>query len=197
MNIKTLKKISEGRKLFPELKIKKKGYNKFNKFKYYELDDLLSADNFLCEQLNLFTRLNQENPEIVKLEIYDLDQDDKQTPVTFHIPVCEVNNSNITQGQQEHGSIQKYAWRYLLLQTWNISEADSIDSSEIGLTSKIKVSPERIHELAEQLGNKVYADGGDATNKETLKKYLDDEYKNKKVTSQEYEELLNMINKQR
>lgn len=194
MNIKTLKKINEGRRMFPQLNVKKNGTNKFQHFKYYQLDDLLSADNAICERLELFTKLNQLNETNICMEVWDLNQDDDQEPVLFYIPSCAVNNGNITQGQQEHGSIQKYAWRYLLLQLWNISEADSIDASDISLSTKIEVDEDRIDELTKEIGNSVYEKGGDTRNKSQLLAELNKQFKKKTITSQEYEAIKKVIN---
>ncbi|RAP49170.1 MAG: hypothetical protein BZ138_08170 [Methanosphaera sp. rholeuAM270] len=193
MNIKTLSKINQGREMFSELNVKKSGQNKFHHFKYYELDDLIPANRAICKELNLFTRLNRENEGLTQMEIWDLDQDDEQEPVVFYAPSCEVTNGDVTQGQQQKGSVQKYSWRYLLLQLWEISEADSIDASNIGLNTKIEVDPERINQLTKEIGHKIYEAGGDNMNKQQLLSQLNKEYKAKTVTSQEYQEIKKII----
>ena len=147
VNVKTLKKILKGREMFPKLKVKKSGYNKFHKFHYYELEDLIPADNFLCAELNIITKYNGEDESCAKLEIIDLDQDPEQEIETFYTQCHVVNNGDATQGQQQKQSVQTYSRRSLYLQLWNISESNPIDASEIGLTTKIEVDKERVNEL--------------------------------------------------
>lgn len=195
MNIKTLNKIEEGRQIFPQLKIKKSGINKFHKFKYYELDDLLPPTRALCKKLKLSTRLNEEEEEKIKLEVYDMEQDDNQEPVIFTKWVTVVSNSDVTKGMQEGGSVQKYAWRYLLQQLWEVSEADSIDASQINMNEKEEVSSERVNELAKELGKIVYESGGNNRDKKQLLSELDSQLKSKTITNGEYKEVKKLIDK--
>lgn len=199
MNIKTLKKIRMGREAFPKFKLKKRGRNNFQKYNYFKLEDLIPVDNALCLKLNLFTRLNQENEQNICLEVYDLDQDDDQEPVTFHIPSCVINNANITQGSQEHGNVQTYSWRYLLYQLWNVSESDEIDASEIGLNTpsdelpRNEVSKERIKVITHEMGEYIQQDGGNNFNKVELYAELNRRLREKLITNDEYGEVKKVI----
>lgn len=200
MNVKTMKKIRQGREAFPKFRLKKRGWNNFQKYHYFKLEDLIPVDNALCTDLNLFTRLNQENEENICLEVYDLDQDDEQKPVTFHIPSCVVNNGNITQGSQEHGNVQTYCWRYLLYQLWNVSESDEIDASEIGINTPLEkiptsVTPERVKELTDEIGRALYKEGKDNTDKKVLDAEIHRRLKNKKITNDEFIEIKKIIDK--
>lgn len=198
MNIKTLIKIRKGREAFPKFKVKKNGRNTYQKFSYYKLEDLIPVDNAICKELNLFTHLNQEREDNICLEVYDLDQDDEQEPVVFHIPASVVNNGNITQGSQEHGNVQTYSWRYLLYQLWNVSESDEIDASEIGLNSDTsddaeEVSPERMDDLIREIGDDLYKRGLDNTDKNVLEKEFNKRLRNKSITNQEFTALKKLL----
>lgn len=182
--------------MFPKFNLKKKGRNNFQKFNYFKLEDLIPVDNAICKELNLATKLNQSNEENIALEVYDLDQDDEQEPVVFNIPACPINNGNITQGSQEHGNVQTYCWRYLLYQLWNVSEADEIDASEIGLntqTEESQVPQERIDELTHKIGQNLYEQGKDNTNKQVLLAELKKMFKNKELTNQEFNAIKKII----
>lgn len=194
VNIKLAKKIEEGRELFPKLNVKKSGKNKFHHFDYYELGDLLPPHRYLCSKLKIHSQLDRSDEGMAKYIISDLEQDDDQEVEIFYAPSSEVMNSNVTQGQQEKGAVQKYAWRYLLLQVWEIGEGDSIDAGKINLNTKIEVSKERIDEVVEMIGEAVYKNGGDNTNKAQLTKELNKQFKSKKITSQEYREVKQIIN---
>jgi len=202
VNVKTMKKIRIGREAFPKFDVKKKGRNNFQKFNYFKLEDLIPVDNAICKELNLFTKLDQYREDNIRLEVYDLDQDDEQEPVVFYIPASVVNNGNITQGSQEHGNVQTYCWRYLLYQLWNVSESDEIDASEIGLNTpddKIPVDEtldeNRVNELARQIGKSVYDKGLDNTDKQVLSMELNQRLRDKTVTNQEFTEVKKLIDK--
>lgn len=184
--------------MFPQFKIKKNGRNNFQKYNYFKLEDLIPVDNAICKKLKLFTLLNQENEQNIHLEVYDLEQGDEQEPVCFYIPACPINNGNITQGSQEHGNVQTYCWRYLLYQLWNVSEADEIDASEIGINTPIEkiettVTPERAKELAKEIGQAVADKGGDNFNKKHLQKEVDERLNKKQITNEEYIEIKKLI----
>jgi len=122
-----------------------------------------------------------------------MEQGDDQEIETYYAPTCEVLNSNVTQGQQEKGSVQKYAHRYLLIQLWEISEGDTIDAGKTGLNTKITIPPERIKELTAHIGDTIYKQGGNNNNKKELMEELNKEFKAKEITSQEYEEVKKVI----
>lgn len=199
-NTKTMKKIMAGREAFPKFKLKKRGRNNFQKFNYFKLEDLIPVDNALCNQLKLFTKLNQEKEDVISLEVWDLEQDDDQKPVVFYIPACPISNGNITQGSQEHGNVQTYSWRYLLYQLWNVSESDEIDASEIGLNTPIEdipsseeVTEERAMEIAHIVGQEVFNEGKDNTDKKVLSNHLRKKLKDKEITNGEFTEVKKLI----
>lgn len=129
MNIKTMKKIGEARNFFSEMNIKKSGQNKYQKFKYFELQDIIPAKNSICDHLNIIDIFNYSST-MATLGIYDLDQPDTQEPVIFSIPIPEICGNQTTKQMQDIGALQTYSHRYLLLQFLDIVECDMIDRKD-------------------------------------------------------------------
>ena len=200
MNIKLQNKIKQGRTWFQNQEIKKSGKNKFHHFDYYELKDILPYHDSICNQLKIDANLNQSqaNNGIISYEVIDLEQDDEQEPLVFSIPVPLLSNGNPTQEMQTRGAVQKYALRYLLQQLWNINESDSIDNSKINLTTPVEkietdVTDDRVNEIARQIGQKIYSNGGDNTDKNQLRVELDKMLTAKTITNDEYTLVKKMI----
>lgn len=135
MNIKTMKKINDGRSYFQQQDIKKSGKNKYQHFNYFELQDIIPVKNEICTKFKIadyfIFDIEKQN---ARLEIYDLEQDDQQDPVTFQILIPEPQEMNSTKRMQEIGALQTYSHRYLLLQFLDVTECDRIDATN---TSKI------------------------------------------------------------
>lgn len=135
MNIKTMKKINDGRSYFQQQDIKKSGKNKYQHFNYFELQDIIPIKNEICTKFKIadyfIFDIEKQN---ARLEIYDLEQDDQQDPVTFQILIPEPQEMNSTKRMQEIGALQTYSHRYLLLQFLDVTECDRIDATN---TSKI------------------------------------------------------------
>ena len=135
MNIKIMKKINDGRSYFQQQDIKKSGKNKYQHFNYFELQDIIPIKNEICTKFKIadyfIFDIEKQN---ARLEIYDLEQDDHQEPVTFQILVPEPQEMNSTKRMQEIGALQTYSHRYLLLQFLDVTECDRIDATN---TAKI------------------------------------------------------------
>lgn len=135
MNIKIMKKINDGRSYFQQQDIKKSGKNKYQHFNYFELQDIIPIKNEICTKFKIadyfIFDIEKQN---ARLEIYDLEQDDQQEPITFQILVPEPQEMNSTKRMQEIGALQTYSHRYLLLQFLDVTECDRIDATN---TSKI------------------------------------------------------------
>ncbi|PAV07653.1 ERF family protein [Methanosphaera cuniculi] len=135
MNIKTMKKINDGRSYFQQQDVKKSGKNKYQHFNYFELQDIIPVKNEICTKFKIadyfIFDIEKQN---ARLEIYDLEQDDHQDPVTFQILIPEPQEMNSTKRMQEIGALQTYSHRYLLLQFLDVTECDRIDATN---TSKI------------------------------------------------------------
>lgn len=127
-NIKTLTKINQARTQFLTMNVKKSGVNKYQGFNYFELQDIIPAKTQICNDLNIADYLDMQDPQIARLHIYDLDQDDTQQPVTFSLNMPIPSTQQQTTKQiQEQGALQTYVHRYLLLQFLDIIESDGID----------------------------------------------------------------------
>lgn len=135
MNIKIMKKINDGRIYFQQQDIKKSGKNKYQHFNYFELQDIIPIKNEICTKFKIadyfIFDIEKQN---ARLEIYDLEQDDHQEPVTFQILIPEPQEMNSTKRMQEIGALQTYSHRYLLLQFLDVTECDRIDATN---TAKI------------------------------------------------------------
>lgn len=135
MNIKIMKKINDGRSYFQQQDIKKSGKNKYQHFNYFELQDIIPIKNEICTKFKIadyfIFDIEKQN---ARLEIYDLEQDDQQEPITFQILIPEPQEMNSTKRMQEIGALQTYSHRYLLLQFLDVTECDRIDATN---TSKI------------------------------------------------------------
>lgn len=130
-----MKKINDGRSYFQQQDIKKSGKNKYQHFNYFELQDIIPIKNEICTKFKIadyfIFDIEKQN---ARLEIYDLEQDDQQDPVTFQILIPEPQEMNSTKRMQEIGALQTYSHRYLLLQFLDVTECDRIDATN---TSKI------------------------------------------------------------
>lgn len=130
-----MKKINDGRSYFQQQDIKKSGKNKYQHFNYFELQDIIPVKNEICTKFKIadyfIFDIEKQN---ARLEIYDLEQDDQQDPVTFQILIPEPQEMNSTKRMQEIGALQTYSHRYLLLQFLDVTECDRIDATN---TSKI------------------------------------------------------------
>lgn len=135
MNIKTMKKINDGRSYFQQQDVKKSGKNKYQHFNYFELQDIIPIKNEICTKFKIadyfIFDIEKQN---ARLEIYDLEQDDQQEPITFQILIPEPQEMNSTKRMQEIGALQTYSHRYLLLQFLDVTECDRIDATN---TAKI------------------------------------------------------------
>lgn len=116
--------------------IKKSGENKFAKFKYYELADILPSINklFLDNGLSSnFSILGQ----VAKLEIIDAETTEAQV-IEFTTNIAEASLKGCTP-IQELGAIHTYLKRYLYMNALEIVESDLLDAS-VG-TDKIQQEP--------------------------------------------------------
>lgn len=119
-------KIQEGKLYFLEQGIRKSGNNKFHKFHYYELKDLLPVVLRWMNENNMSSHYNFTS-STATLIIRD---EDTKTSASFSIPLPAVTMENPFQAMQAIGGLQTYARRYLLIQAFDIEESDTIDGRE-------------------------------------------------------------------
>lgn len=202
INIKLQKKIKRGRTWFQKQKIKKTGRNNFHNYSYYELRDISPYHDEMCNQLNIDADLNMKHEGgWASLDVVDLDQSDDQVVKQFWTRVPILSSGNPTQEMQQEGGIETYAKRYLLIQLWNINEADPIEASKIGISTTPEelvktadVSKERANEIAHIVGDNVSKAGGNSTDKGDLTNELNHLLKSKKITNDEFVVVKKMIN---
>lgn len=119
-------KIQKGKLYFMEQGIRKSGKNKFHKFNYYELKDLLPVVLRWMDENNMSSHYNFSS-STATLIIRD---EDTKTSASFSIPLPAVTMENPFQAMQVIGGLQTYARRYLLIQAFDIEESDAIDGGE-------------------------------------------------------------------
>lgn len=123
MNI--FQKIQKAKQLILEANLKKSGKNKFAGYTYYELSDLLPKIIQVCNELNLFTRVNF-NDEFATLEIINIDKPDEKVEYTSPMKELVLKGANAIQAL---GGVQTYQRRYLYMSAFDIIENDMFDAS--------------------------------------------------------------------
>jgi len=146
MNI--YKKLSEVRVELQGSKLHKSGENKFAKFKYFELDDLLPTINRLNKDKGLVTIFNIKD-DIAKLTIIDADSEAK---IEFEVPTAEANMKGM-QEIQKLGSQITYMRRYLLFIAYEITEKDTVDAID---NTKIEEQKKEVKPLAQSKIKALY-----------------------------------------
>ena len=185
MNIKIMKKINDGRSYFQQQDIKKSGKNKYQHFNYFELQDIIPIKNEICTKFKIadyfIFDIEKQN---ARLEIYDLEQDDQQDPVTFQILVPEPQEMNSTKRMQEIGALQTYSHRYLLLQFLDVTECDRIDATNTAKITSDNKTNKKIQKSKTKKVNKTTS-SSDEQNQSLIGLY--------KKTEDEAENVLNTI----
>lgn len=104
--------------------IKKSGYNKFQKYNYYDLKDLLPPILRLCEEYGCCIYfIFIDNHAILKFFTNDGEQEiNTRIPMPELVPINK--GSNMIQSL---GAYQTYAKKYLLMNLFGICEVDEID----------------------------------------------------------------------
>lgn len=119
-------KLSKIRVELQNTKIKKSGMNSFQKYKYYELDDILPQINSLNDKYGLTTMFSM-NTEIAELNIFDVDKPESMIKFLCPVKDPQIKGSTEIQGL---GAQITYLRRYLLITAYEISESDMVDSQK-------------------------------------------------------------------
>lgn len=107
---------------------KKSGKNSFNKFNYYELEDILPIIQCKCLENNLLLEFSFSGTEAT-LKLRDINCPEKI--ISNRMPMPEITQINKGMNiMQSLGAYITYLKRYLLLNTFLICEKDIIDSVE-------------------------------------------------------------------
>lgn len=137
------KDIAEIQKELMGMKIKKSGKNKFAKFNYHELEDLLPVIVPLCFERELIMNFTFTKEEaILKIRNWN-------TPgevVSTRVPMPEVRELNGGMNiMQSEGAYITYLKRYLLTNMFLIMEKDVVDSTNLSKRNSSK-KKEKNHE---------------------------------------------------
>lgn len=124
-NKNVYQKLAEARVRLQNMDLKKSGENKFSKFKYYELADLLPAINSINEKLKLLSLFNFDN-EKATLKIIDTESNNI-IEFTLQTVQAQMKGANPIQ---ELGATNTYLKRYLYLNAYEIQESDIVDGIE-------------------------------------------------------------------
>lgn len=133
-----LKKVAEIQYDLLTHKFTKSGYNKFNKFNYFELDDLLPPILEKCKEKELLLHFDFTKEDATLI----LSEYDGSANFKTSIPMPEIVAINSgTSLIQSLGGYNTYLKRYLLLNTFMICEDELIDSTpskEFTTADKVK-----------------------------------------------------------
>ena len=120
-------KMSNARLFMQEEGIKKLGKNTFAKYDYYKLADINTVMNKALQKFRLFTQIEVQT-QIAILEIINVDN--TQEKVMYSMPFIEAEMKSASK-IQSWGSSVSYLSRYLILEAFQIGEAEvDVDSTE-------------------------------------------------------------------
>lgn len=129
-----LQKTQTAKEQFLSSGIKPTGYNSYQKYHYFSLDDIVPAVVKICCELGLATQF-KFTKECGKLLIIDLETGCKQV---FTTPLPAPTNNKATEQCKEIQAIQTYSRRALYLQWLEIVEINSIELENTSTKQKKK-----------------------------------------------------------
>ena len=123
-------KIMIARLQFLESNPQKSGENKFQNFKYYELDDIVPTATRLCNDLKIYTEIDMgaENYGYATMTVVNIEEPSER--VQYRIKMPELTGGNINQLLQDTGRTETYLRRYLYLLFLDIVQNDEVDASD-------------------------------------------------------------------
>ena len=185
--------------------LKKSGFNKFGNFAYYELEDLLPTIEESCYENGLLMQFQFDNSKAV---IRFINTDNPKETYSNSIPLQSRELPDLPKMNefQVYGSMMTYYKRYLLLNTFNISENSIIDNDNYEEMQKKdkskKPAKEQIkQEQKEKTGVEkeiekyceVIIKKGKKINKKTLTDAICEDYKEKQFPREVKQELLKYV----
>ena len=145
-----LQKTQKAKETFLSSGIKPTGYNSYQKYHYFSLDDIVPAVVKICCELGLATQFKFTR-ECGKLLVIDLETGCKQV---FTTPLPSPTNNKATEQCKELQAIQTYSRRALYLQWLEIVEVNSIELENTSTKQKkkkgAKKAPQKTGNLSEQ-----------------------------------------------
>lgn len=123
-------KIMEARLQFLESNPQKSGRNEFQKFSYYELDDIVPTATRICNELKIYTEIDMGANLFGYATLTAINIENTDEQVYFRIKMPEINNSNLNNALQDTGRTETYLRRYLYLLFLDIAQNDEVDASD-------------------------------------------------------------------
>lgn len=123
MNI--YQKLTEARAKFLAMPVKKSGINRFAKFEYFELADIVPVKTAIFKELGLCDVI-EFGEESAVLTLINTDKTDEV--ISFHSPI-KTQAVNGMNEMQAIGASETYARRYLYQMMLDIVEADTFDAT--------------------------------------------------------------------
>ncbi len=123
-------KIMKARLQFLESNPKKSGYNKFQDFKYYELDDIIPQSTRICNEIGLYTEIDLGANLFGYATLTVVNVDNVEEKVYFRIKMPQIEGNNLNNVLQDTGRTETYLRRYLYLLFLDIAQNDEVDASD-------------------------------------------------------------------
>lgn len=129
-------KIMNARLKFLESNPTKSGRNEFQKFSYYELDDIVPTATRICNELGLYTEIDMgaNTYGYATLTVINIDEPEEKT--YYRIKMPEITGGNSNQQLQATGTAETYLRRYLYLLFLDIAQNDEVDSTNLAQKKK-------------------------------------------------------------
>lgn len=136
-------KIMEARLRFLESNPTKSGRNDFQKFSYYELDDIVPTATRICNEIGLYTEIDMgaNTYGYATLTVINIDEPEEKT--YYRIKMPEITGGNSNQQLQATGTAETYLRRYLYLLFLDIAQNDEVDSTNLAKKDKKPVNKPR------------------------------------------------------
>lgn len=138
-------KIMEARLMFLQSNPQKSGRNDFQKFHYYELDDIVPTATRICNELGIYTEVDMGSKFYGFATMTAINIDEPKEQVHFRLKMPEINNANINNALQDTGRLETYLRRYLYMLFLDIAQNDEVDASDnsVKQREKPKTSPRK------------------------------------------------------
>lgn len=127
-------KIMALRKEFSEQKITKSGHNKYQDFRYLQLEDFVPLAIDLCNKYALYSHINvgthlQNDDYYATMVITNIENTKEKVMYQLRIPDLAKGN-NVRQTIQDTGALETYARRYLYMLFLDLTASDEIDEGK-------------------------------------------------------------------
>ena len=168
----------------------KSGYNKFSKFHYHELEDILPAIFRECYAQELFLEFSFTN-ELAQLKIRNWNEPGESLITSVPVPEIVPLNKGMNVMQSE-GSYITYLKRYLLVNMFLIMEKDVVDSDGESSSETVTAS-NPVQKVREYIHSK---DSGIEITPTMINTNRMKMFKSKELTKEENQEVFDWYQKQ-